>query len=127
MPLNNPIPGANNAVEYQVPGIPWVTSSTTGANEIIQYKFQNVSTCVVVKNSLDSSNNLRFGFTQNGVKNSNYIELVPGESIAMDIRIIDLFISGSNTSYTAYAELSGVQRKMYVLQLTGSSGLEGIG
>ena len=126
MPLGNVQPGAQNAVEYQVPGIPWVTSSTTGVNEIIHHSFPRISNGVVVKNSLVSSNNLRVGFTTNGLKGSNYIELVPGESIAMDVRIIDLFISGSSTTYTTYAELTMIDRTI-LMTLTGSNNVQGIG
>jgi hypothetical protein len=126
MPLGNVQPGASNAVEYQVPGIPWVTSSTTGVNEIIQHSFPNVSNSVVVKNALASSNNLRVGFTANGLKGSNYIELVPGESLAMDVRITNLFISGSSTAYTAYAELTMINRAM-MMTLSGSTNVQGVG
>jgi len=126
MPLGNVQSGAGNAVDYQVPGIPWVTSSTTGVNEIIQHSFPTISNSVVVKNALVSSNNLRVGFTTNGLKGSNYVELAPGESIAMDVRIIDLFISGSSTSYTTYAELTTINRTMSMV-LTGSNNVQGIG
>ena len=127
MPLGNPQPGAQNAIEYQVPGIPWVTSSVTGVNQIIQHKFPSISNSVVTKNSLSSNNNLRVGFTENGLKGSNYVELVPGESLAMDIRIIDLFISGSSTAYTVYAELTAIQRTMSSFQITGSNNVQGVG
>jgi hypothetical protein len=127
MPLGNPSPGANSAVEYSVPGIPWITSSVTGIQQIIQHSFPQITNSVVTKNSLSSTNNLRVGFTQNGLMGSNYVELVPGESIAMDVRIIDLFVSGSSTAYTVYAELTAIERKMQMLLLTGSSGIQGIG
>jgi len=126
MPLGNVQPGYNNASEYSVPGIPWVTSSTTGVNEIIRYSFPLVSNSVVVKNSTVSSNNLRAGFTANGLMGSNYLELVPGESIAMDVRITDLFVSGSSTTHTVYAELTGILRAQGLV-LTGSNNLQGVG
>jgi len=127
MPLGNPIPGQNLAAEFQISSIPWVTSSVLGAQEIRQLKFNNIAKSICVKNSTASGNNMRVAFTLNGLKGSNYFELIPGESFTADARIIDLFLSGSNVTFTTYADLTNLQRGVFVGQLTGSAGIDGVG
>ena len=75
MPLNNPTSHHTSVVEYQVSGIPYVTSST--ATEVLQasataqathIKFPSVTQWFSV--FCIGSNPVHVGFTQNGVRDS---------------------------------------------------------
>lgn len=66
MPLNNPVPGAAYAAEFQMSALPWATSSvlTTTATCLT---FPFVSRFITVINLGGANQLLRVGFTQNGV------------------------------------------------------------
>tara|TARA_R110002060_G_scaffold26750_2_gene36348 strand:- start:767 stop:1006 length:240 start_codon:yes stop_codon:yes gene_type:complete len=76
------------------------------------------------------------GFTENGIKanpaaNSNYISLDSGESLSVDLRIKDLFLSNSTSDsntiqFEILAGLTDISREK-MFPLTGSSGFEGVG
>jgi hypothetical protein len=124
MGLNTPIPGYNLASELQVPGVPWVTSSIMGANIIDRYDFPFVSKTLVVTN-VSSSGDLRIAFSRNGLL-TNYFRLTSGSTLDQELRITQLFVSGTNAEYSVLAGLSGIPVK-YAPILTGSDGYSGIG
>jgi hypothetical protein len=129
MPLGNPTPGYSAATEFTVSSIPWVTSSILGTEEKRHIGFPNVTKSIVVKNSPTSTDAMQVAFTLNGLSQvfANYFQLIPGESMTADVRVIDLWLSGSNTPFTVYADLTGIPAKMMLMGLTGSNGIQGVG
>lgn len=97
-------PGLSNAGSYQVSGIPWASSSLTApasGSTPLEISFPLVTKSVIVKNT-SPSGDLRVGFSENGVTNSNYFILSGGESFAADLRVSKLFLlSDSGTPKTA--------------------------
>lgn len=125
MPLDNPKPSVDAVSEYLVSGNPWVTSSI--ATGIVGHSFSLVTKFIVVKNTAPTgSNSIRVGFTENGVKGTNYIPLAPNESLAVDLKLKHVFLSGSGQTYSVLAGLTGIRHTGLVF-LTGSSGYEGVG
>ena len=112
MPLNNPGSGATWASEYLVSGLPFCTSSTcTGVRQIIfgdpLMTGSFVTQWFVVTN--ESAAALRVGFTQRGLlTTSNYIELETDESISAELRVKELWLSGSGNTFQLLAGLTGI-------------------
>jgi hypothetical protein len=124
MPLDNPKPSVDSVSEYLVSGHPWVTSSL--ASGIVGHDFNYVTKFIVVKNTTTGSNSIRVGFTENGVRGTNYLPLAPNESIAVDLKLRSIYISGSGQTYTVLAGLTGIARRDMQF-LTGSIGWTGVG
>jgi hypothetical protein len=117
-----PKSGPGNVAEYLCSAIPWVTSSTVSGT--LRIDFSYVTRFVAIKNNspTGSTNLLSFGFTQNGVKGTNKIELMTGESFREEIRIKTLFLSSSNgvnVPYVLFAGLTTVDSRDFPI-LTGS-------
>ena len=176
MPLNWPQSGPGNVPEYQLSGVPFVTSSadTTGAavaagqcpacdppanasaaeiklaHAVTPYrvKFPYVSRWVQITN-IHANNNLRVGFTENGVRGvgeantgtgdnqelggfigQNYFVLTAvdaatgplGSSVRMELRCTDLFFLGDDgaSDVQVVAGLTTVPRNQFPA-LTGST------
>ena len=124
MSLDNPKPSVDAVSEYLVSGHPWVTSSI--ASGVVAHDFILVTKFVIVKNTTTGSNSIRVGFTENGIKGTNYLPLAPNESVAVDLKLRSIYVSGSGETYTVLAGLTGVGRRELVF-LTGSSGYPGVG
>ena len=131
-------PGYKAVGEYQVSGVPYVTSSILSDEETRKLEFPRVTKSIIVRNSNtgSSSTTMAIGFTENGVKanpasNTNYIQLDSGESLSVDLRIKDLFLSNSESDsntieFQVLAGLTDISReKMFTL--TGSVGFGGVG
>lgn len=125
--MQYPKPHHNHVPEYQQSSIPFVTSSiVTGVNRI---NFPRVTRFVVV-NNIDSSKDMRFGFTENGVNGSpenNYYVLTKGtQSPVIEVKCTSLFLSGTGTSFSVLAGMTNVDPS-YFFELTGSDGWKGVG
>ncbi len=138
MPLNNPFPGPT-AAEFQVSGVPWVTASF--ASGPLQIRFGDVTlsgslaekTYVtkwirVANVTTGSTEVLRVAFTLRGLTTSNnYFSLKPGEVFQADLRITELWLSGTSAlPYEVTAGLTGIERRQSLL-ITGSNGVPGVG
>lgn len=131
-------PGYKAVGEYQLSGIPYVTSSILADEETRTISFPRVTKSIIVRNSNtgSSATTMAVGFTENGIKanpaaNSNYISLDSGESLSVDLRIKDLFLSNSTSDsntiqFEILAGLTDISREK-MFPLTGSSGFEGVG
>ena len=133
-------PGWKAVGEYQVSGIPYVTSSVLADQETRAIEFPRVTRFIIVRNantgtSLNSA--IAVGFTENGVKanpvsQTNYLTLNGGESLSADLRIKSLFLSnslGSDNSLAEFEVLAGLTdiSREKAFPITGSSGYEGVG
>ena len=131
-------PGYKAVGEYQVSGIPYVTSSVLADEETRQVSFPRVTRSIIVRNANtgSSATTMAVGFTENGIKanpvsSTNYIQLDSGESLSIDLRIKDLFLSNSTSDsntiqFEVLAGLTDISREK-MFPLTGSSGFQGVG
>lgn len=117
MTLNAPTPSWNYVPEYQLPGIPWVTSSFV--SDIVRHDFQHVASSFALRNN--STGSIKLAFTQNGFSSGNCLILLPTESISVGARIKSLYISGSaRQEYSLIASLTLVPAYS-MPNLTGSN------
>ena len=125
MSLNNPVMHEGYVPAYQVSAVPFVTSSAVTTVNLISFPF--VTRFFTVQNT--SSIPLRFGFTELGVKGTNYFVVLSGSDYTGEIRTDRLFLSsstGASISYSVIAGLTGVPNRNF-LTITGSNGFEGVG
>ena len=130
-------PGYKSVGEYQLSGIPYVTSSILGDEETRTIEFPRVTKNIIVRNANTGTVAvLAVGFTENGIQanpvaQTNYIKLNSGESLSADLRIKDLFLSNSVSDsnlieFEVLAGLTDITREK-MITLTGSNGFEGVG
>ena len=135
MALNNPRPHHNVVGEFQVSGIPFVTSSAESEIDTSVYEmtFPYVSRWIIVENTHDTAI-LRFGFSSNGVKSqetANYFILSGGQRTdRMEIKCTSVFFrqhGDTASNYSLIAGLTNIGSGSY-MTLTGSTHtLDGIG
>lgn len=131
MPLDNPPSGFGLVGEYQVSGLPWITSSVLAAGEMKEYRFDYVSKWILVKN-LTGGSTVNVGVTPNGVqKTGNYFTLLGGESAQLDWRCARLYVSASlgTPGVSVIAGLTGISTRHsgLVSALTSSNQWNGVG
>jgi hypothetical protein len=125
MSLGHPIPGSGNVGEFMVSAIPWVTSSNVSG--LKNHRFDHYLTKWVIINNTNSSGSIKVGFTELGIaSSSNYFSLSYNQSFAADLRIKEIWLSGSGDQYTVIAGLTAIPAKQ-VLDITGSNGYPGVG
>ena len=116
--------GLGSIGSYQISGIPWASSSLAAdATTPLQVDFFNVTRFIVVKNA--SANKMRVGFSENGVKGTNYFLLGKDESFAADIRVTRLYLLGDTAAVTGsiVAGLTGITGDHLVSNWSGSAGV----
>ena len=123
MTLNNNKSSVQNVAEYQAAGLPWVTSSNV-TTASLQINFPMVTTTICVKNNWTNaaSSSLRFGYSSNGVANSNYFLLEPGQTLSVSARTKSIFLSATSGSlpFSVHAGLTTIDPKIFPV-LTGSA------
>ena len=129
MSLRNPTPNANFVPEYQISGVPYVTSSAAGEvtsqDTPIRLDFPEVTRWITIYNS--SSAGLRVGFTANGargVNTANFFVVKAGATTPrMELRCKTLYFtkdSGTATSFNVIAGLTRIRSDVFPI-LTGST------
>ena len=151
MAIHYPKPSANNTAEYQVSGIPFVTSSVyneVDTSTAVQVRFPYVTQWIQIVSI--GFGNLRVGFTENGVKSNpdaNYFMVASGSiatrasatavggavSERIPVRCKEIWILGSTgndptnkAGFTVLAGLTNVKSREFPT-ITGSNGFEGVG
>ena len=140
MPLNNPTSNASSTSEYQVSGVPYVTSSA--ADEVkdapFQFKFPNVTQWISVFN-MDTTKHLRVGFSSNGVKGQetkNYIILEKYTETGtrhkienVRVRTKEIWFQCEHSDGAGFQIIAGLTtvNSGSFPALTGSDGLIGVG
>jgi hypothetical protein len=119
---NDNRPGYHHMPEYMVAGIPWVTSSIVSG--IQKYEFGTVTRTITVKN-VAGAPNIKVAFTQNGLS-TNYFELQTGESISDQLRVTELYVSGSGNTVSVLAGVTAIPQG-YAPILSASRGIPGVG
>lgn len=127
--LKWPNVGPNFVPEFQISSIPWVTSSAVVPDQIESYKFYRVTRFITVVNA-STTNDLKVGFTKNGISGSSNFVIVPaGQQLNEELKLIELHIQGTGSGTTEYSVLAGItgcNPRQYPV-LTGSVGFEGVG
>ena len=151
MALQYPLPNHRSANEYQMSGLPFVTSSA-GSGEVaaktgtaLEVKFPSVTRWVHLTNI--GAADMRVGFTANGVKTigddgpynltgsgGRYFILPAGNngtptSVRLELKCMSVFFlsnTGTETDFSLVAGLTGIAESQF-LRLTGSQGFSGIG
>lgn len=115
--LDNPSVGFDYAPAYQVPALPWVTASL--ASGYVEHYFPFVTSFILFKNT--STGSLRIAFTRNGFTNGHSLTILDTESVSMDVRIKQLWVSGTaDQEYSLLAGLTYINSRFAPL-LTGST------
>lgn len=128
-PYYTPQSGLGSVGSYQTSGIPFATSSIAGppvSGTPLQITFPTVTKFVVVKNVNPTSASLRVGFSENGVKGTNYFLLDKGESFGGDIRVTKLYLlsnNGTAVSASVVAGLTGIDGSNLPNSWSGSLGV----
>jgi len=121
MSLNNASSGLFNAVEYQAPGFPWLTSSAANTTPS-KLNFFKVTRGITVRNL--GATPLHIGFTQLGVTatGSNRYTIPASTSERLEIRTAVLWLQAESgtANYSILAELTLIDAKM-MPELTGST------
>lgn len=104
---SHPVPGWNWGSEYQVSGIPFVTSSFAVDTNPRRIDFDFVTRDIVIDNA--GTDSLRVGFSNNGVNGTggdNYFLVRANTTVRFEVRIKHLFLR-ANSSTTTYSVLAG--------------------
>ena len=123
--------GLHNVGSFQVSSIPYLTASVSVSSTSVpvEISFDRVSKFVIVKNTSDALGTdapMRFGFSSNGVKGTNYILLMNEEEYEADYKVSRLYLlAGSATEATASisAGLTGIPAASLRDNWSGSSGV----
>lgn len=119
-----PVAGLGSVGSYQMSGVPFATGSLTVSNSsVTEVAFPSVTKSIIVKNL--SNNNMRVGFSQNGIQGTNYFILGYNESFAADLRITKLYLRGDSAAATAtvVAGLTGIPAGSLPTSWSGSLGV----
>ena len=138
MSLKSPVPNHNYVPEYQISGIPYVTSSQaaelTSATAAIEVSFPYVTRWIIVQNqSTTAGDAIKFGFTKNGTEGdvtTNYFVLHGNQtSERLEVRCAKLYLAkhaGNNNAFSVIAGLTNAHSDKFPL-LSGSNSYDGVG
>jgi len=125
--------GLHNVGSYQVSGIPYVTGSLTAPTSSgtpIVIEFPSVTKFVTVTNSAAiGGTQLRVGYSENGVKGTNFCLVNPQASVTYEVKTDKIYLLSNGAAITNLvsicAGLTGIETN-YSLAAT-YSGSNGIG
>jgi len=123
--------GLHNVGSFQVSSIPYASSSIAVASTTVpvEVAFDKVTKFVIVKNTADALGTdapMKFGFSVNGVKGTNYVLLMNEEEYEADYKVSRIYLlAGSATQATASvsAGLTGIPADRLRDNWSGSSGV----
>jgi hypothetical protein len=123
--------GLHNVGSFQVSSIPYASSSIAVVSTTVpvEVAFDRVTKFVIVKNTADALGTdapMRFGFSVNGVKDTNYILLMNEEEYEADYKVSRIYLlAGSATQATASvsAGLTGIPATSLRDNWSGSAGV----
>lgn len=110
-------PGVNNVPEYMVSGVPWVTGSLS-VEGVRKLEFPNVTRFFKVNNTGDSD--VAVGFTSAGADGEHKYTVGSGTVQQFDLRVRDIFLSGSGGTVDVLGGLTAIPRRNYQ-PLTGAN------
>ena len=123
--------GLHNVGSFQVSSIPYASSSIAVVSTTVpvEVSFDRVTKFVIVKNTADALGTdapMKFGFSVNGVKDTNYILLMNEEEYEADYKVSRIYLlAGSATQATASvsAGLTGIPATSLRDNWSGSAGV----
>lgn len=122
-------PGIGNAASYQVSGIPFASSSlavpASGAVSL-QIRFPQVTKFVTLTN-LTPGTQMRLGFSDAGVKGSNYFLVSGSTTLTTELKVSSVFLMSNNATPLSASLLAGLTNIGSVELQTNWSGSAGIG
>jgi hypothetical protein len=129
MTLRHPKSYHNHAAEYQVSGMPFVTSSVAPGNAADPYQivFPNVTQFITV--NAPDTDDIHIGFTENGVKGTetdNYFVVEASmPPTTFHVRCKEIWVRSSVVGPMNVSVLAGLTNCEDFLILTGSGGPHG--
>ena len=130
MPLNWPSNSEYYTSAYQMPALPYVTSSVISLGDVHRYDFPFVTRFIDVTNrDFTDSGKLAIAFTDNGLMTGNYVTLDSTVTVNQEIRTTTLLVScsaGTNIPYQLFCGLTTIPAYNF-LSITGSNGHPGVG
>lgn len=111
MSLNNPKGGLGYAAEFQSSALPWTSSSQVpvASSGVTRYDFPKVSRFISVSNHGTAGQEIRVGFTRNGVMTSgNYFLLDGGDIYTAEVRVTSMYIAGDSVNNVRISVLAGL-------------------
>jgi len=102
--------GLNNVGSFQVSGMPFAVSGTTGG-AVVKISFPYVTKWVQIQNT--AGNNLSVGFSQNGVNGGFHFNVANNSSTPIyELKLTELYLRGAtlanNISYHVVAGLTNI-------------------
>lgn len=130
-PFNSYQSGLHNVGSFQVSSIPYASASidVPSTTDPVEVSFDRVTKFVIIKNTADAMGAdapMRFGFSENGVKGSNYVSLLNEEEYEADFKVSRIYLlAGSANAATASisAGLTGIPANRLEHNWSGSSGV----
>ena len=127
--------GIGNSAAYQVSGKPYAFTGNAPANsgDPTEIAFPTVTKQITFINNGATGEDIKIGFSHEGVDGTNYILVQPladgGVPITLDTKITNLYIISHNSTHSAayslYAALTGVPKQELPNSWLGSSGVNG--
>ena len=100
-------PGLGNVGSFQVSGAPFV-SGGINATSATRVSFPTVTRWIVVVNP-HPTDNVKVGFSENGVNGSNYAYVAAGErSPRLELKVTEIWLAGS-AAVDVMAGLTGIE------------------
>ena len=100
-------PGLGNVGSFQVSGAPFVTGGVN-ATSATRVSFPRVTRWIMVANP-HPSQNVKIGFSENGVNGSNYAYLSFGSNTPrLELKVTEIWLSGS-AAVNVMAGLTGIE------------------
>jgi len=122
--------GLNHVGSYQISGLPFVTGSLTAPTSSgtpISIDFPNVTKFISVNNpSTIGGPQLRVGFSENGIKSTNYVLVNPQATLTLEVRATKLFLlsnAAAIPNVSVAAGLTGIVGYDLASTYSGSLGI----
>ncbi len=123
--------GLNHVGSYQISGVPYVTGNlllpaNAAGSASLEVSFPSVTSLITYTNH--GAVHARIGFSNNGVKNTNFYLVEPSGSVELKIRTTKLFLVSNSpvatcTSGTIAASLTGITGYDLTTIYSGSNGI----
>ena len=138
---NNPYvrsPGLGDVASYQVSGRPFATASLAApasSGTPIKVTFPSVTRWVkIIPITGSSSTHLRIGFSEDGVKGTNYFRYLAGNNFnheqasaaPLELKVTELYFLGDNSAtveFDVVAGLTGINSQLILNNWSGSIGV----
>ena len=103
-------PGLGNAPSYTVSSIPFVSSSISvpaSGSVAVSVSFPQVTKFITIKN-LTAGTAMRLGFSDLGIKSSNYYIVNGGEVFTTDVKVTSIYLMGHSVTTMSASLLAGL-------------------